>query len=143
MITKQEYNIIRESWVKAITRSNSLGAIFYGKLFAKYPHFRVLFKGDKDEQARKLTFVLTVIFTKLSKIEDIENEVYGLAKRHIRYGVKPSNFEAFGSVLMDTMDVVLEEEWTNECKRSWQKMYTIITTAMIKAMKEEEGNMAA
>lgn len=142
MITKHEYNIIRESWVKAITRSNSLGAIFYGKLFAKYPHLKVLFKGNKDEQARKLTYVLTVIFTKLNKIDDIENEVSGLAKRHVRYGVKPSNFEAFGEVLMDTMAIVLEDDWTSECKRAWRKMYTIITTAMIKAMEEEENMVA-
>lgn len=138
MISKEEYDLIRGSWIKAMTRSESLGAIFYGKLFARYPHLRELFKVSKEEQARKLTFVLTIVFTKLNKMGDIENEVNGLALRHIRYGVKPSHFHIFGKVLLDTLSIVLEEEWTNEYRSVWEKMYTIISDAMVKAIKEEE-----
>lgn len=137
MISETEYDIIQKTWTKAITMSDSLGTIFYKKLFAKHPHFEPLFAIGKGKQEKKLTFVLGTIFTKLNKIEDIENEIRSLAKRHIQYQVKTDDFELFGDVLIDTMALVLDDAWQEEYDTVWKKIYKIVSEAMIKEMKAE------
>jgi nitric oxide dioxygenase len=90
-----------------------------------------MFKGDIKEQAKKLMNMVTLIVTKLQKLDEIIDEVKLLAKRHGKYGVKPEYYKIVGAALIWTLKEGLKEKWTPETEEAWIKVYGILSNAMI------------
>ena len=85
-ITPEDIQIVKSTWGKAITDRDKVGSLFYGKLFELAPSVKPLFTSDPTEQSRKLTSMITVVVTKLDKLDEILPEVKSLAIRHNKYG---------------------------------------------------------
>lgn len=136
MLSNKDKQYIKESWGYVVAHSNDLAKIFYPNLFQKYPNFKKLFSGDPVTQSRKLAYSITVIITKLDKLEQIKTEVSALAKRHLRYGVLPNNFQPFGEVFIQTLSEIMKEKWNEKLEQAWTKVYTIIGDAMSEVMQE-------
>lgn len=136
MLANKDKQHIKDSWGYVVAHSNELAQLFYPTLFQKYPNFKKLFSGDSATQSRKLAYSITVIITKLNKLEQIKNEVSALAKRHLRYGVLPSDFKPFGEIFIQTLGKVMKDKWNEDIEQAWIKVYTIISDAMTEIMKE-------
>jgi nitric oxide dioxygenase len=136
MITEKQIHLVQNSWSYVVTDAEQAGKIFYGRLFEVAPAVRHLFHGDIKFQARKLMNMVTLIVTKLHKLDEIMDEVKSLAHRHNRYGAEPAHYQVVGECLLWTLEKGLGEKWNSETREAWTAVYGVLAKAMIKNQRE-------
>lgn len=137
MLTEKEILLVRNSWSFVIIHSAKAGELFYGQLFELAPEVKPLFKGDINDQAKKLTSMVTLLISKLKKLDDIMNEVKALARRHVNYGTQPKHYDVVGQALLWTLEKGLKDKWNPEVADAWKKLYSILSKAMIEGQQEK------
>ena len=140
MITDKQIILVKTSWSLVATPigigAEAAGKIFYQRLFDVAPGVRNLFQGDMKFQARKLMNMVTLIVTRLHKLDDIMDEVRSLAVRHNRYGAEPAHYTVVGQCLLWTLEKGLGDKWNDETREAWVAVYGVLSDAMIKIQKE-------
>jgi hemoglobin-like flavoprotein len=117
--------------------AETVGALFYNQLFEISPEIRQMFdKTAMPEQSRKLISMLNYIVGKLNNLESIMEEVTKLAKRHVKYGVTPQQYQPVGAALLWTLEKGLGTNWNEELAEAWTLCYTTLSEAMIEACEE-------
>ena len=53
-MTTNSVSLVKNSWDKVKPISDQAAGLFYGRLFEIYPEVKPLFKGDMQQQGRKL-----------------------------------------------------------------------------------------
>jgi nitric oxide dioxygenase len=139
-MTPDQVKAIQESFAKVAPISEQAAALFYGRLFEIAPSVKPLFRGDMKEQGRKLMATLAVVVNGLSNLDAVLPAASALAKRHVDYGVKPTDYEPVGAALLWTLERGLGEQWTPELSAAWARAYTILSDFMI---SEAYGRSAA
>jgi nitric oxide dioxygenase len=139
-MTPDQVKAIQDSFAKVAPISEQAAALFYGRLFEIAPAVKPLFKGDMTEQGRKLMATLAVVVNGLSHLETILPAASALAKRHVNYGVKASDYEPVGGALLWTLERGLGEHWTPQLAAAWTAAYTTLSEFMI---AEAYGRSAA
>mmetsp|Transcript_21675 Transcript_21675/g.61712 ORF Transcript_21675/g.61712 Transcript_21675/m.61712 type:complete len:120 (+) Transcript_21675:369-728(+) len=54
-----------------------------------------------------------------------------LGERHSRFGVRPSMYGPMRTALIETLEEILGDKFTDECKLSWAQMYDAIAYDMM------------
>ncbi len=130
-MTPDQIKLIQESFAKVAPISEQAAALFYGHLFEIAPQVKPLFRGDMKEQGRKLMATLAVVANGLSNLPTILPAVSALAKRHVEYGVKPSDYAPVGEALLWTLERGLGAQWTPDLKAAWAAAYAVLSEYMI------------
>ena len=91
-LTSEQVKAIQDSFAKVVPISEQAAEIFYGRLFEIAPAVKPLFRGDMKVQGKKLMAMLTVVINGLSNLEAILPAASALAKRHVGYGVKATDY---------------------------------------------------
>lgn len=110
---------------------------FYPRLYKSLPEAEALFHHGPQEQARKLRSVITLMVTKLDKLDRIEEEMYYLSRKHVDFKVRPAYFSTFGRVLINTFSDALGEKFTQEHREAWATMLHIVSGKMIHVMQQK------
>jgi hemoglobin-like flavoprotein len=139
-MTPDQVKAIQESFAKVVPISGQAAALFYGRLFEIAPAVKPLFRGDIEEQGRKLMGMLGAVVNGLGDLETILPTASALAKRHVDYGVKPADYEPVGEALLWTLQRGLGAQWTPEIEAAWTEAYTVLADFMI---AEAYGRSAA
>jgi len=132
VMTERQILLVKNSWSYVVINSQEAGELFYNRLFEVAPAVRSLFKHDQKEQARKLMNMVTLVVTKLQKLDDIMNEVKLLAQRHGKYGAQPEHYKVVGECLLWTLEQGLGNKWNPELQEAWATVYITLSSAMIK-----------
>lgn len=127
----RQIQLVKESWGYVIVKSDEAGQLFYSRLFEVAPNVRQLFKSDVKEQSRKLMSMVTLVVSKLDKLDTILNELKGLAVRHNKYGTKKEHYQVVGECLLWTLKQGLGDRWNKETEEAWVAAYTVLSGAMI------------
>ena len=130
-MTPDQVKAIQDSFKKVTPISDQAAALFYGRLFEIAPAVKPLFRGDMTEQGRKLMATLAVVVNGLSNLEAVLPAASALAKRHVTYGVKASDYEPVGAALLWTLERGLGENWTPQLAAAWGEAYTLLSGYMI------------
>jgi hemoglobin-like flavoprotein len=138
-MTERQILLVKNSWSYVIVNSEEAGQLFYQRLFEVAPGVKHMFKGDHKEQARKLMNMVTLIVSKLQKLDDILNEIKMLSQRHGKYGAQPAHYKVVGECLIWTLEKGLAEKWNKETEEAWITVHTVLADAMIK----NQGSKAA
>ncbi len=109
------------------------GDVFFSKLFIDMPQVKHLFHTSREEQAKKLIDMLTIIVGRLDHPEELTNDIQQLAKRHTQYGVKAPHYKAVGTALLWTLQQGLGKDWNDDVKAAWESCYAILSKTMINA----------
>lgn len=131
-MTEREISIIKRSW--QLFRSidpKLIGEVFYGRLFLQMPALRPMFRSSMEEQYIKIVDMLSLIVSRLDRIEELNDEIRQLAIRHIQYGVRPAHYKLVGDALLWTLEKGLGKDWTDETAAAWKKCYTLLADRMI------------
>jgi nitric oxide dioxygenase len=99
-MTSEQVKAIQDSFAKVVPISEQAAEIFYDRLFEIAPAVKPLFRGDMKEQGKKLMQMLTVVVNGLSKLEVVLPAASELAKRHVGYGVKATDYAPVGEALL-------------------------------------------
>lgn len=129
-MNEQQVALVQESFAKVAPIADQAAAMFYKKLFELDPNLKPLFKGELDEQGKKLMKMIGIAVNGLGRLDEIVPAVQGLGERHVGYGVKDEDYDTVGSALLWTLEQGLGPDFTPECKEAWTTTYTLLATTM-------------
>lgn len=133
-MTEKQIKLVKKSWSYFREIDPELvGDVFYSKLFLDAPRVRHLFHSSKEEQAKKIVQMLSIIVSRLDTLDELNEEITQLAVRHVRYGVKASHYKLIGTALLWTLQQGLDKDWNEEVKEAWSACFQTISTTMINA----------
>jgi nitric oxide dioxygenase len=111
--------------------------LFYGRLFELDPSLRAMFRGDMQEQGKKLMGMLGFVVGNLKRPETILPSVQALGRRHVGYGVQPGHYAVVGEALLWTLETALGDDFTQEVREAWTAAYTLLARVMQEAAQPE------
>jgi hemoglobin-like flavoprotein len=136
-MTPQQIDLVRSTWRQvAKLPMETVGELFYGRLFEVAPEVKPLFTSPVPEQSRKLLMMVGFVVSKLDKLEELVADVQALGRRHADYKVEPEHYTIVGSTLLWTLEQGLGEAWTDDAEEAWATAYTILSSVMIEASSE-------
>lgn len=130
-MTPDQIRAIQESFAKVAPISQQAAALFYRRLFEIAPPVASLFRGDMQEQGKKLMATLAVVVNGLGNLDAILPAASALAKRHVGYGVTAGDYASVGEALLWTLEQGLGAQWTPELAAAWTAAYGVLSEFMI------------
>ena len=135
-MTPEQALLVKSSWEKVLPISDKAAELFYGRLFELDPDLKSLFKGDMEEQGRKLMRMIGTAVAALDRLEAIVPAVQQLGVRHVGYGVKDAHYDTVGAALLWTLQQGLGDGFTAEVKEAWTSVYGVLAGTMKSAAAE-------
>ena len=132
-MTPDSQRLVRESFAKVAPIAPAAAAMFYDRLFVLDPSLRPLFKGDMDEQGRKLMTMIGTAVANLHRLDAVVRTVRDLGRRHAGYGVQPSHYNTVASALLWTLEQGLGDDFTPATRQAWIECYTVLAGTMQEA----------
>lgn len=112
---------------------------FYASLFERFPQVKPLFKGTSiKEQEKKLLAALKIVVESLNKPAVLKKTLTELGQRHQSYGALPEHYGAVAETLLDVMQDMAGELWTQDVAEAWQQALNTVAQIMIEAYGEHE-----
>ena len=136
-MTALQIQLVKKTW--KILRGVDpalIGDVFYSKLFADNPSFRMMFPKDLSVQYKKLVDTLSAIVARLDDLSVITDDITAMAKRHTGYGVEPAHYTKVGEALIWTLRHGLGNEWNTATEEAWVGCYTTLSETMIHAASD-------
>ncbi len=131
-MTPHQVRLVKDTWEQVKPISEQAAALFYGRLFELDPSLQPLFKGDMQEQGRKLMATIGLAVTSLDRLDDILPAVQNLGRKHAsQYHVPDSSYQTVGEALLWTLEKGLGASFTEEVKEAWTLTYTTLANVMI------------
>jgi hemoglobin-like flavoprotein len=122
--------LVQTSFAQVQPIAETAAALFYRRLFELDPTLRPLFKGDLEEQGRKLMDMLRLAVKGLDRMEALLPALAMLGIRHASYGVKERDYETVGEALFWTLEQGLGPSLTPEIREAWTALYRLVADTM-------------
>ena len=135
-MTPEQKNLVQSTFADVVPIADTAAKLFYSKLFELDPELKPLFKGNMDEQGRKLMQVIGVAVNGLDDLDMIVPVVQDLGKRHVDYGVKAKDYNTVGTALIWTLQQGLDNKFTPEVEEAWIVVYSLLANTMKTAATE-------
>lgn len=129
-MTPENQVLVRESFAKVVPIAPQAAALFYGRLFVLDPTLKPLFKGDMNDQGRKLMAMIGTAVANLDSLQAIIPTVQDLGRRHRSYGVQPAHYDTVSAALLWALGQGLGDAFTPPVEAAWTEAYTILATVM-------------
>ena len=129
-MTPTQVELVQTSFSRLQPTAAKVGRIFYERLFELDPALRLMFRGDMEEQSRKLMHMLATAVAMLKRPEQLLPVVESLGRRHASYGVVDEHYVKVGAALIWTLQRGLGEAFTAEVCDAWVGMYEWVTATM-------------
>ena len=133
-MTPEQKRLVQNSFEQVAPISELAASIFYDRLFELNPRLRQLFKGDLQEQGRKLMQMLGVVVKGLDRLDELIGAAQALGRRHVAYGVKDQDYETVGAALLWTLGKGLGAAFTPDVKAAWMAAYKLLSATMKSAV---------
>ena len=129
-MTPEQVHLIRKSFAELSRHEHIAALVFYRRLFEIDPNLRRLFKGDIEEQSKKLLEMLAVLIAMLERPLGLELELKAMGLRHAGYGVKDEHYAMVGRALLDMLAETLDRGFTPEVREAWTALYGAVESLM-------------
>ncbi len=137
-MTHEQIALTQSSFAQVIPIADTAAALFYGRLFELAPELRPLFKGELQEQGRKLMRMIGLAVKGLDRWETLAPVLRDLGQRHEQYGVREQDYDTVGAALLWTLEQGLGPSFTPEVKAAWVAVYTQLAGAMQRATAQTQ-----
>jgi hemoglobin-like flavoprotein len=134
-MTAEQIDAVQRSWRQVVPMADGVARLFYGRLFALDPSLRRMFRGDMDEQGRKLMATLSFVVDKLGRLPELLPAVQSLGRRHAAYGVRDEHYAKVATALLWTLEQGLGESFTPALREAWSGAYDTLAGAMQEAAR--------
>ncbi|XP_031559588.1 globin-1-like [Actinia tenebrosa] len=148
--TAQKY-LVRETWETIDAQKKSVGKKTFLRFFDINPDFQKLFpefvnlKREELEKANALhghaKRVMKAVENAVTAMDDAESfaaYLEGLGQRHIARALKPSYLDAMQVALMDTLQDLLQSQWTQETSEAWNILFRFIADTMKRGLQSNK-----
>ena len=140
-MTPQQVKLVKKTWVMVVPIAENAAELFYDRLFELEPAYRELFKGDMNEQGKKLMKTINIAVEALDDVGPLVPTLKQMGADHAGYGVKPQDYNVVGATLLWTLEQGLGGDFTDEVKSAWGAVYDVLAS-MMKAGAEEAEKAA-
>src|SRR5262249_1989897 len=125
--------LVQQSFSKVQPIAAEAARLFYQRLFQLDPSLRPMFRGDIEEQGRKLMQMIGVAVSSLRQWDKIAATVEQMGRRHAGYGVRDEHYGTVALALLWALEQGLgEEQFTDEVRDAWIALYVRLTEAMLR-----------
>ena len=106
---------------------------FYHRLFTVAPEVKVMFSHKIQMQGRMLAKMFSVIVhhVETGELEELKRTMEEVATSHNPRGVLPYHYSICGEVLFYSLQVMLQEEYTEEIHSAWLHVYGLMMQIII------------
>lgn len=119
--------------------TSAFATLFYGRLFELHPQLKPMFHTDMEKLNTKLMSVLELVIyifvekegNKFFLQDDLVVPLRNLGILHEEKGVQPAHYTIANNILIETLERVLQEKFTDEMKTAWQSGLNQLTSAML------------
>lgn len=132
-MSPKQIALVQASWKQVQPIADQAAALFYSRLFTLEPSVKRLFRGDMQEQGKKLMQMIGVAVNSLARLESIVPAVRALGRRHAGYGVEARHYSVVGSALIWTLAQGLGKDFTQEVEDAWRTAYRVLADTMQQA----------
>ena len=129
-ITDRQKTLVRKDWALTAPIKDQTARAFYANLFRLAPETKPMFKGDMDLQGKKLMATLGFVLDHLDEPGELLPAAQDLAIRHVAYGVRPDHYGAVGEALIQTLDDLLGQQFSDEARAAWVAVYGFLADEM-------------
>src|SRR5215469_4895611 len=129
-MTPAQVALVQETFQPVRQISDAAAGMFYARLFELDPSLRPMFRGDLEEQGRKLMQMMGVAVASLTKLDAIISAVEDLGRRHAAYGVRDEHYATVAAALLWTLEQGLGPAFTPEVAEAWGATYGVLSGAM-------------
>jgi hemoglobin-like flavoprotein len=130
-MNSRQIELVQQSFSKVQPIAVEAARLFYQRLFELDPSLRPMFRGDIEEQGRKLMQIIGVAVGSLRQWDRIAPAVEEMGQRHAGYGVRDEHYGTVATALLWTLEQGLgKEQFTDEVRDAWIAMYGMVTEAM-------------
>lgn len=136
MLTKEQVQLVRDSFKQVFDRRPELVEIFYTRLFVTEPNLRDAFPQGGREQEIKLESTLQLALLSLERAELLVPALKDLGVKHGELGVTEGQYHIFNEILLDTLAAEAGEFWTLEVSHAWNTVLQFISKTMIDGANE-------
>jgi hemoglobin-like flavoprotein len=78
-----------------------------------------------EELGQKLMTTLALAVAGLRNLEELIPALQMLGKRHVAYGVEEDHYPKVGRALLETLEIGLGDDFTEETKAAWSDAYGV------------------
>lgn len=139
-MTPNQVELVQISWSQVAPIAKQAAELFYGRLFELKPEYRSMFKGDIEEQGKKLMTVLATVVQGLKNFDKLQGIVWQLGRRHVQYGVSNADYAPVAEALIWTLKQGLGDQFTAETEQAWVAAYTVLAGLMQAGAESEYAN---
>ncbi|MBZ5608654.1 MAG: hemin receptor [Acidobacteriia bacterium] len=129
-MTSSQIELVQASFQMIQPVAPDVARMFYSRLFEIDPALRPMFRGDLEEQGRKLMQMLGYAVGALRRLDQIVPAVEDLGRRHAHYGVRDEDYTKVAEALLWTLTKCLGASFTAEMCEAWIAVYGAMTAAM-------------
>ena len=137
-MTSHQISLVQQTFALVRPMLDKATMAFYDRLFELDPSLRRMFHSPREEQARKLAHVLTVVVNGLSRPQQILGAVKELGRRYLVYGVCAEHYTTVGAALLWTLQAGLGAAFTPEVREAWSSAYLYLSSVMQQAAANAE-----
>jgi hemoglobin-like flavoprotein len=132
-ITEEQQQLVRTSFGKIEHLGHLVALSFYRRLFEMDPSLRGLFRGDIEQQSKKLMQALKMIAGGLERLPELLPMLESLGRRHVDYGVRDEHYDTVGEALLWSLAESLGPTFTRQTHLAWANAYHLLATTMKQA----------
>jgi hemoglobin-like flavoprotein len=126
----RQKELVQSSFGMVAPIAGAAADLFYDRLFEIDPALQPLFKGDLQEQKKKLMQMLAAAVRGLDDLDALVPVVRDLGGRHAKYGVKDADYDAVATALLWTLQKGLGDAFTPETREAWVVVYGVLASTM-------------
>ena len=138
----RQIELVQASWRQVMPIADDAAALFYTRLFYLDPALKPMFRGDMEEQGRKLMSMINFAVNSLTRLDTLLPGLRALGQRHAGYGVRDEHYATVGTALVWTLEKGLGAAFTSETKQAWIAAYTVLADTMKAAAQPDERKAA-
>lgn len=138
MITLQQKELVKKTWVMVVPIADTAAELFYGRLFELEPAYKPMFKNDMTEQGKKLMKTINIAVEALDDLEPLIPTLKQMGADHAGFGVKDGDYNVVGASLLWTLEKGLGDAFTDEVKNAWGAVYEVLASVMKQGAAEAD-----
>jgi hemoglobin-like flavoprotein len=136
-MTPRQIELVQSSWQLVVPVAEDAAQLFYVRLFTLDPALRGMFRGDMQEQGKKLMAMIDFAVKALARLDSLLPGLRMLGERHGRYGVRDEHYDTVAEALLWTLHKGLGAAFTPEVREAWVAAYGVLAGTMKEAARVE------
>jgi hemoglobin-like flavoprotein len=138
-MTPEQADLIRKSFDAMWPMHGRLAVLCYQRLFELAPEARAMFPEDMERQHLKLMDMIAALVGALEQRDLFQSLVMQSGRRHAGFGVRPSQYAAFGDALLWSLERQLGPSFTPDLRDAWRELYATVQAEMLRAGTRPAG----